>query len=109
MGAAAYSASKAALTQVARIAALELAPFGIRVNIVHPDCVYDTGIWADGQLEARAANYGMTVAEYKARNLLGSAVSSDEVAALVATMAGPVFGKTTGAQVPIDAGSNRVV
>jgi rhamnose utilization protein RhaD (predicted bifunctional aldolase and dehydrogenase)/NAD(P)-dependent dehydrogenase (short-subunit alcohol dehydrogenase family) len=109
VGAAAYSASKAALTQVARIAALELAPFGIRVNIVHPDCVYDTGIWADGQLEARAANYGMTVAEYKARNLLGSAVSSDEVAALVATMAGPVFGKTTGAQVPIDAGSNRVV
>jgi rhamnose utilization protein RhaD (predicted bifunctional aldolase and dehydrogenase)/NAD(P)-dependent dehydrogenase (short-subunit alcohol dehydrogenase family) len=109
IGAAAYSASKAALTQVARIAALELAQFGVRVNTVHPDCVYDTGIWADGQLESRAANYGMSVEEYKSRNLLRSEVTSDEVAVLVATMAGSVFGKTTGAQVPIDAGSNRVV
>jgi rhamnose utilization protein RhaD (predicted bifunctional aldolase and dehydrogenase)/NAD(P)-dependent dehydrogenase (short-subunit alcohol dehydrogenase family) len=109
LGAAAYSASKAALTQLARVAALELAPCGIRVNIVHPDCVYDTGIWADGQLEARAANYGMSVDAYKARNLLRSEVSSDEVAAMVATMAGPIFARTTGAQGPIDAGSSRVV
>src|SRR5439155_18067605 len=41
-GAAAYSASKAALTQLARVAALEWGEFGIRVNVVHPNAVFDT-------------------------------------------------------------------
>ena len=44
-GAAAYSASKAALTQLARVAALEWAADGIRVNVIHPDAVFDTGVW----------------------------------------------------------------
>ena len=44
-GAAAYSASKAALTQLGRVAALEWAGDGIRVNSVHPDAVFDTGLW----------------------------------------------------------------
>ncbi|HEU4350419.1 MAG TPA: bifunctional aldolase/short-chain dehydrogenase, partial [Burkholderiales bacterium] len=44
-GAAAYSASKAALNQVARVAALEWAKDGIRINSLHPDAVYDTGLW----------------------------------------------------------------
>ena len=42
---AAYSCAKAALTQLGRIAALELATDGVRVNTVHPDAVFDTGIW----------------------------------------------------------------
>ena len=41
-GASAYSVSKAAVTQLARVAALELAPEGIRVNVLHPDAVFDT-------------------------------------------------------------------
>ena len=44
-GAAAYSGSKAALTQLARVAALEWGADGIRVNVVHPNAVFDTGIW----------------------------------------------------------------
>lgn len=108
-GAAAYSVAKAGLTQLARVAALELATDGIRVNIVHPDCVYDTGIWNDGVLQSRANRYGMTVEQYKTRNLLKQSVSSAEVAQMVCAMAGSVFGKTTGAQVPIDGGSDRVI
>ncbi len=46
-GAAAYSAAKAGLMQVARIAALELGVHGIRVNTLHPDAVYDTALWTD--------------------------------------------------------------
>ncbi|MGK7890516.1 MAG: bifunctional aldolase/short-chain dehydrogenase [Leptolyngbyaceae cyanobacterium] len=107
-GAAAYSVAKAGLTQLARIAALELAP-DIRVNILHPDCVYDTGIWTDEVLASRAERYGITVDEYKSRNLLKQPVSSQEVAQLVCTMASKVFAKTTGAQVPIDGGSDRVI
>jgi rhamnose utilization protein RhaD (predicted bifunctional aldolase and dehydrogenase)/NAD(P)-dependent dehydrogenase (short-subunit alcohol dehydrogenase family) len=44
-GAAAYSASKAALTQLARVAALEWGADGIRVNVLHPNAVFDTGLW----------------------------------------------------------------
>ena len=42
-GAAAYSASKAALTQLARVAALEWGADGIRINTLHPNAVFDTG------------------------------------------------------------------
>ena len=94
-GASAYSVAKAGLTQLARIASLELGAHGVRVNVLHPDCVYDTGIWSDGVLEQRAQRYGITVAEYKARNVLKQEVTSQEVAELVATVAGPAFAKTT--------------
>ncbi|MBT3197736.1 MAG: bifunctional aldolase/short-chain dehydrogenase, partial [Gammaproteobacteria bacterium] len=90
-GAAAYSASKAALTQLMRIAALEWGADGIRLNALHPDAVFDTGIWTEEVLQARADHYGMSVAEYKSRNVLGVEVSSHDVAELTAEMCGPLF------------------
>ncbi|MBU4286705.1 MAG: bifunctional aldolase/short-chain dehydrogenase [Proteobacteria bacterium] len=108
-GASAYSVAKAGLTQLARIAAMELAPFGIRVNMVHPDAVFDTGIWTPEALESRAKHYGLTVAEYKTKNLLKTEVTSKDVAAMVCAMAGRAFAKTTGAQVPVDGGNERVI
>ena len=47
-GAAAYSASKAALNQLARVAALEWGADNIRINSLHPNAVFDTGLWTDG-------------------------------------------------------------
>jgi rhamnose utilization protein RhaD (predicted bifunctional aldolase and dehydrogenase)/NAD(P)-dependent dehydrogenase (short-subunit alcohol dehydrogenase family) len=108
-GAAAYSVAKAGLTQLARVAALELAADGIRVNVIHPHAVFDTAAWTSDVLEARAKAYGMTVDQYRRNNLLGVEVRTKDVAALICAMAGPVFAKTTGAQVPIDGGSERVV
>ncbi len=108
-GASAYSASKAALTQVARIAALEWGGDNIRVNTLHPDCVFDTGIWTDAVLQARAAHYGVTVDRYKRKNILQVEVTSQNVAELVAECCGPLFAKTTGAQIPIDGGNDRVI
>jgi NAD(P)-dependent dehydrogenase (short-subunit alcohol dehydrogenase family) len=108
-GAAAYSASKAALNQVARVAALEWAKDGIRVNSLHPDAVYDTGLWTEEVLAARAKAYDLSVEQYKKRNLLKTEVSSKDVAELAAEMCGALFAKTTGAQVPVDGGNERVV
>jgi rhamnose utilization protein RhaD (predicted bifunctional aldolase and dehydrogenase)/NAD(P)-dependent dehydrogenase (short-subunit alcohol dehydrogenase family) len=108
-GAAAYSASKAAVTQLARVAALEWAADRIRVNVVHPDAVFDTGLWTDELLRARAARYGLSVDEYKRRNLLGMEIRSSLVGAAVATLCGDAFAATTGAQVPIDGGNERVI
>jgi NAD(P)-dependent dehydrogenase (short-subunit alcohol dehydrogenase family) len=108
-GAAAYSASKAALIQLARVAALEWGADGIRVNTVHPDAVFDTGIWTDEVLRSRAAHYGMTVEEYKTKNVLRTEIKSRDVGELVAELCGPLFAKTTGAQIPIDGGNERVI
>jgi len=108
-GASAYSVAKAGQTQLARVAALELGPLGIRVNIIHPNAVFDTGIWTTEVLEKRAKHYGMSVAEYKTNNILQTEVTSKDVAALACTMAGPIFAKTTGAQIPLDGGNDRVI
>lgn len=108
-GAAAYSVSKAGLTQLMRVAALELAPEGIRVNAVHPDAVFDTKMWTQQALEASAKRYGLTVAEYKARNLLKTEITSHDVAMAVVAFADGTLNKTTGAQLPIDGGNDRVI
>lgn len=108
-GAAAYSASKAAVTQLARVAALEWATDGIRVNTLHPDAVFDTGLWTAEVLAQRAAHYGMSITDYKRRNLLKTEVTSAGVGKLVAELCSSAFAFTTGAQIPVDGGNDRVV
>ncbi len=108
-GAAAYSASKAALTQLVRVAALEWGGEGIRVNVLHPDAVFDTAIWTDEVLATRAKAYGMTVEEYKTKNILKTEVKSADVANVAAETLGPLFAKTTGAAIPVDGGNDRVI
>jgi NAD(P)-dependent dehydrogenase (short-subunit alcohol dehydrogenase family) len=108
-GAAAYSASKAAVNQLARVAALEWGEDRIRINSLHPNMVFDTALWTQEILEARARNYGMTVANYKTNNVLKVEILSKDVAALAAELCGPLFAKTTGAQIPVDGGNERVI
>ncbi|MCA6588603.1 MAG: bifunctional aldolase/short-chain dehydrogenase [Pseudanabaena sp. M090S1SP1A06QC] len=107
--AAAYSASKAALTQLMRVAALEWSKDRIRINTLHPNAVFDTGIWTEEVLAARAQHYGLTIEEYKTNNLLRVEITSHHVAELAAEMCGTLFACTTAAQVPIDGGNDRVI
>jgi NAD(P)-dependent dehydrogenase (short-subunit alcohol dehydrogenase family) len=108
-GAAAYSAAKAGVTQLARVAALELAGDGIRVNMIHPDAVFDTGIWTPEILAKRAQSYGLTIQQYKTKNLLHAEITSHDVAKMVCALAGEAFSRTTGAQIPLDGGNDRVI
>lgn len=108
-GASAYSASKAAANQLARVAALEWAADGIRVNSVHPDAVFDTALWTDELLAERSQRYGLSVEEYKKRNLLGLEITSADVAGVVAVTLGQAFSRVTGAHIPIDGGNDRVI
>lgn len=108
-GQAAYSASKAGLTQLARVAAIELAADGIRVNVLHPNAVFDTGAWSPEVLAARAAAYGLSVDAYRRNNLLGVDVVAHDVALAAAALVGPGFRRTTGAQIPVDGGNDRVI
>ncbi len=110
---AAYSASKAAAVQLARVAALELAGDQILVNVVHPDAVFaddtsgtSSGLW-DAVGAERMRSRGMSGDElrehYRKRNLLGVPITADHVADAVAFFA---EGRTptTGAALTVDGG-----
>tara|TARA_Y100000590_G_scaffold406153_1_gene495068 strand:- start:381 stop:2354 length:1974 start_codon:yes stop_codon:yes gene_type:complete len=108
-GAGTYTIAKSGLTQMSRLAAIELSEFKIRVNAVHPDCVYDTNVWSNKVLKARAKEYELTVNEYKRRNLLKTDVTSSDVAELVIFLASARSNKTIGAQIPVDGGNDRII
>ena len=109
LGAAAYSVAKAGLTQLMRILALELAPKGITVNALHPDAVFDTGVWTQEALERSAERYDMTIEEYKSRNLLGIEITSIDIANAILVCVNGTLRATTGAQIPVDGGNDRVI
>lgn len=92
-----------------RVAAFEWGPDNIRINTLHPNAVFDTAIWTDEVLQARASSYGLSVAEYRKRNIMNVEVTSHAVAELAAEMCGPLFACTTAAQLPIDGGNERVI
>ncbi|HIJ84392.1 MAG TPA: SDR family NAD(P)-dependent oxidoreductase, partial [Magnetococcales bacterium] len=107
----AYSATKAASHQLARIASLELASLDVRVNMVAPDAVFSdgarkSGLWAEvgpDRMRARGLDEAGLENYYRNRNLLKVAVTSDHVANAVmffATRQTP----TTGATIPVDGG-----
>jgi rhamnose utilization protein RhaD (predicted bifunctional aldolase and dehydrogenase)/NAD(P)-dependent dehydrogenase (short-subunit alcohol dehydrogenase family) len=108
-GAAAYSASKAALNQLLRVLSMEWGEHGIRLNAIHPNAVFDTGIWTDEVLKSRAMQYNLSVEEYKTNNILGVEVYSKDVSELAAELCGELFSKTTAAQIPVDGGNERVI
>lgn len=103
---AAYSASKHAVLGLVRSAALELASAGVTVNAVCPGWV-DTPMFAD-TLENIAQKTGATVAEARARIEtmvpLGRILRPEEVARLVAYVAGPDARHLTGQALVLDGG-----
>jgi rhamnulose-1-phosphate aldolase/alcohol dehydrogenase len=104
----AYSVSKAAQTQLARVLAQELAPLGVRVNCVAPDGVFeDSGLW-ERIAPARARAQGLKPAQlrdaYIQRNLLKREVRPRDVAEAVLFFASDRSSRTTGAFLGVDGG-----
>ncbi len=107
----AYSATKAAAHQLARIASLEMASMGVRVNMVAPDAVFGHGTHRSGlweavgpeRMRARGLDEKGLESYYQSRNLLKAQVTATHVANAViffATRQTP----TTGATIPVDGG-----
>ena len=107
----AYSSTKAAAHQLARIASLEFAADDVRVNMVAPDAVFShgacrSGLWAEvgpDRMKARGLDEAGLEAYYQSRNLLKAQVTTTHVANAVlffATRQTP----TTGATIPVDGG-----
>jgi NAD(P)-dependent dehydrogenase (short-subunit alcohol dehydrogenase family) len=107
----AYSATKAACHQLGRIASLELAQYGVRVNMVAPDGVfsegkYKSGLWAEvgpDRMRARGLDEKGLQEYYQNRNLLKAKITGRHVSNAVlffATRQTP----TTGVTIPVDGG-----
>ncbi len=107
----AYSASKAGAAQIAKVAALELAPLGVRVNAINADAVFGddevpSGLWAEvgpDRMRARGLDPEGLRAFYRDRSLLKAGVTPAHVGRAVvffATSQTP----TTGAVLPVDGG-----
>ncbi len=104
-----YSVAKAGLVQLARIAALEGGPAGIRANAVNPDAIFaGSNLWSDDLRRERAAAHGVELAEleafYASRSLLGRTVTGADVAEAVAFLVSDRSRATTGAVLPVDGG-----
>ena len=104
-----YSASKAGMLQLMRIAAIEGGEFGMRANAVNPDAVFDNSkLWAGGVREQRAAAHGVKPEEledfYASRNILKERVRSVDVANTVAYLLSPESSRTTGSVIAVDGG-----
>ena len=107
----AYSATKAACHQLGRIASIELAQYGVRVNMVAPDAVFSegqhkSGLWEEigpERMQARGLDEKGLQEYYRNRNLLKARITGRHVSNAVlffATRQTP----TTGATIPVDGG-----
>jgi rhamnose utilization protein RhaD (predicted bifunctional aldolase and dehydrogenase)/NAD(P)-dependent dehydrogenase (short-subunit alcohol dehydrogenase family) len=107
----AYSASKTGAHQLARVAALELARDGIRVNLVSPDAVFaegpiQSGLWAavgPGRARARGVEPEALPELYRQKNLLKARITGRHVGNAVVFLASEAT-PTTGAVIPVDGG-----
>ncbi|MDQ7086888.1 MAG: SDR family oxidoreductase [Acidobacteriota bacterium] len=107
----AYSASKAAAHQLARVAAIELAPDDIRVNLVSPDAVFGdreipSKLWQEvgpGRARSKGLDPAQLPEHYRRRNLLETPVRVEDVARAVLFFARRQT-PTTGAVIPVDGG-----
>ncbi len=107
----AYSASKAGAHQIAKIAALELAELGVRVNMINPDAVFGDGeisskLWdqvGPDRMKSRGLDLEGLKEYYRNRNLLKAQVLAEHVGNVVVFFASDQT-PTTGASFPVDGG-----
>ncbi len=105
----AYSVSKAAEVQLARVLALETGQHGIRVNVVNPDAIFQgSKLWSEEVRQERASAHGVSVDDleyfYHQRTLLKTQVRAEDVAETVLFLASERSSRTTGAMIPVDGG-----
>ena len=105
--AAAYGASKAALLQALRVAAVELGPDRIRVNAINADQIVTPEFrqFVKGRAASRGISEEQQLEMYRSRNLMGvGLIPPEAVADLAVLLASDKLRYTTGAFFPVDGG-----
>jgi rhamnose utilization protein RhaD (predicted bifunctional aldolase and dehydrogenase)/NAD(P)-dependent dehydrogenase (short-subunit alcohol dehydrogenase family) len=109
----AYSAAKAGAHQIAKIAAIELADLGVRVNMINPDAVFgdekvSSKLWDEigpDRMRSRGLDAEGLKDYYRQRSLLKVQVLGEHVGNAVVFFASELT-PTTGASLPVDAGNS---
>ncbi|OIN95800.1 MAG: hypothetical protein AUJ48_02560 [Deltaproteobacteria bacterium CG1_02_45_11] len=107
----AYSAAKAGAHQISKIAAMELAELGVRVNMVNPDAVFgdekvSSRLWdlvGPERMKSRGLDAKGLKEYYRQKNLLKVPVLAEHVGNAVVFFASDQT-PTTGASLPVDGG-----
>ena len=74
-----YGIAKAATLALMRQYAIEVGPYGIRVNAVNPDRI-QSGLLTKEMIRSRASARGVDASEYLTENILGREVTAQDVA-----------------------------
>ena len=106
-GQAHYVAAKHALVGLTRAAAVELGPYGIRVNSIHPWGV-DTEMVHGSNIEQLLADNPGYLASYSSVLTDPSVATPDDIAQTVLYLASQHSRCVTGAQLPVDMGATKV-
>jgi NAD(P)-dependent dehydrogenase (short-subunit alcohol dehydrogenase family) len=102
-GLAAYAASKHAINGLVRVAALEFAKLGVRVNGIAPAPI-DNAMMASIERQASPDDPSLARAGFKALIAMGRYGTNEEVAGLVAFLASEDSRYCTGSIFPVDGG-----
>ena len=99
VGLAAYDASKGGVLMFTRSFALEVAPLGIRVNMIAPG-----GIATEGVVQAQGGMPADMMQQFLARIPLGRWGEPDDIATMALVLATPLSAYATGAVFVVDGG-----
>ncbi|MEV0455763.1 SDR family oxidoreductase [Catellatospora methionotrophica] len=105
---ASYVASKHAVVGLTKAAALDLAPFGVRVNAVCPGSVRDD-LRMDGRMLSAIAEYldvptATHEAVFREQQPMNALIEPEDIAEAVAWLAGDTSARVTGTSLVVDGG-----
>lgn len=99
-----YGATKGAVHQLTRAIAVELAPFGIRVNAICPAGMPFTGFMAAGGVALSGADLEAVAASTGSMHPLGRPITAEDCAEAAVFLCSDRASNVTGILLPIDGG-----
>jgi NAD(P)-dependent dehydrogenase (short-subunit alcohol dehydrogenase family) len=99
-----YGATKGAVHQLTKAIAVEVAPFGIRVNAICPAGMPYTGFMAAGGMEVSGEDLDAVAAHTGSMHPLGRPITAEDCAEAAVYLCSDAAANVTGVLLPIDGG-----